>query len=413
MPRRAAVLLLLVWLPVLAFSSPEWPRWRGPNGDGVSPESDWNPRALEGGAKVLWKADVGAGYSDVVIQDGRLYTMGGIEDGTVFACLDASSGRPVWRTRLEGYQEPRSTPVVDGDRVYGLLTDGTLACLKTADGAIAWKKSLAVDFGAKAGMHGWASSPVVWGSLLVLNVNDSGIALDKRTGEPAWASEPGALEGVSSGYYATPVPGSWTGKPCLLLMGLRSLKAVEPATGEVLWRYGHFGSDTSADPIFSGNEVFFCHGDRAVLLDVSGESPREAWSNEDLRTYVSGPVAVGGYLYGSDWNQPVGSPNNWYLLAKPGWPLRCMEWKTGHVRWEKPMEQLSLTAAGGRLILLEADGMLHVAEASPDGYRELSSADALAGEKRPRRFAAPPVLFGGRLYCRNFAGDLVCIDVSR
>jgi hypothetical protein len=55
--------------------------------------------------------------------------------------------------------------------------------------------------------------------------------------------------------------------------------------------------------------------------------------------------------------------------------------------------------------------VLHIVEASPAGYRELSSADVLGGANRPRQFAVPPVLCGGRIYCRNYAGDLVCIDV--
>jgi outer membrane protein assembly factor BamB len=412
MTRRTAVLLLLSVLPALAFAGPDWPRWRGANGGGISTEAGWNPRALEGGAKVLWKADVGAGYSDVVIQDGRLYTIGGIEDGTVFTCLDAASGRPVWQRRFDRYQEPQSTPVVDGDRVYGLFKDGTLVCLGTADGTVAWRKSLSGDLGAKAGVYGWASSPVVLGSLLVLNVNDSGVALDKRSGETVWASEPGMLEGRLAGYYATPIRGTWAGKPCVILLGLRSLMAVEPSTGEILWRCLHFGIDPVADPIVSGSEVFFSHVEFAAVLDTAGESPVEVWKNDGLLSGTSGPVLVGGYLFGSHWNRQVKS-NDWSALVKSDWPLRCVEWKTGRVMWEKPFRQISLTAAGGRLILLENDGTLHVAEASPDGYRELSRADALAGERRPRRFAVPPVLCDGRLYCRNFAGEVVCIDMMK
>ncbi|MCX6374901.1 MAG: hypothetical protein NTU88_02465 [Armatimonadetes bacterium] len=92
-----------------------------------------------------------------------------------------------------------------------------------------------------------------------------------------------------------------------------------------------------------------------------------------------------------------------------------MEFATGKVMWDsdKRMQFTSSCAADGKLILLELNGTLHIAEVSPNAYHEIWSADVLAGAKRPRRFAVPPVLCGGRIYCRNYAGDLVCIDVSK
>jgi hypothetical protein len=74
---------------------------------------------------------------------------------------------------------------------------------------------------------------------------------------------------------------------------------------------------------------------------------------------------------------------------------------------------ISLMAADGKLIILEADGTLRIAEATPTGYKEISSGDVLEGERKLRQFWTPPVLCNGKIYCRNFAGDLVCIDVSK
>jgi outer membrane protein assembly factor BamB len=77
------------------------------------------------------------------------------------------------------------------------------------------------------------------------------------------------------------------------------------------------------------------------------------------------------------------------------------------------MKTVSVTGAGGKLLLLGLDRTLRIAEASTDAYRELSSADVLAAASKPRLFVTPPVLCAGRIYCRNYAGDLVCIDVSK
>ena len=105
----------------------------------------------------------------------------------------------------------------------------------------------------------------------------------------------------------------------------------------------------------------------------------------------------------------------WSTYAETVVPIRCVELATGKVMWEsaQKMQFTSVCCAAGKLILLELGGTLHIVEASPVEYREISSADVLGGADRPRRFAVPPVLCGGRIYCRNYAGDLVCIDVSK
>jgi hypothetical protein len=77
------------------------------------------------------------------------------------------------------------------------------------------------------------------------------------------------------------------------------------------------------------------------------------------------------------------------------------------------MKMASLTAADEKLIILEEDGTLHIAEAAPSAYQEISSGDVHEGEDKKRKFYTPPVLCNGKIYCRNFYGDLVCIDVSK
>ena len=93
----ALLFSLLVLCPAAFGQSPSWPRWRGPNGDGISAKPAGTPKALKGGAKVAWKVDIGFGYSDVVIEDGRLYTMGLVKGKWTFHCLDAASGKQIWQ----------------------------------------------------------------------------------------------------------------------------------------------------------------------------------------------------------------------------------------------------------------------------------------------------------------------------
>ncbi len=97
MPLSSTVLLLAIASTAASQQTPEWPQWRGPNGDGTSSETGWNPMALQGGAKILWKTNVGYGYGTAIIKAGRLYTMAGAsKDGVRFWCLDAATGTRIW-----------------------------------------------------------------------------------------------------------------------------------------------------------------------------------------------------------------------------------------------------------------------------------------------------------------------------
>jgi outer membrane protein assembly factor BamB len=164
-----------------------WPQWRGPNGDGVSTESGWNPTALNGGAKILWNVDVGPGFSNIAIKDNCLYALGydAKANTLLFWCLDAATGNTIWKKSLNVPGQPESTPVVDGDRVYGLGWDGTLFCLQAANSRLVWQKNLVKDFNADDADYRWATSPVVEGDLILLNATASGLALNKLTGDLA------------------------------------------------------------------------------------------------------------------------------------------------------------------------------------------------------------------------------------
>jgi len=118
-------------------------------------------------------------------------------------------------------------------------------------------------------------------------------------------------------------------------------------------------------------------------------------------------------LFGTHCPNSLTNSSTWGAFAQDGWPLRCIEWKTGSVMWEKKMKHATLMAADDKLFILEIDGTLRIANATASSYEELSSADVLEGANKSRIFASPPVLYRGRVYCRNFAGDLVCIDMRK
>jgi len=393
----------------------DWPQWRGTNGNGVSLETGWDPKALEGGAKVLWTADVGPGYSNIAISSGRLYTTGSADfNHMVVACRDAATGTVIWQKTLEAYadyDDPMSTPSVDGDRVYVAGRNGQINCLRTADGSAMWQKTFGmfgkVDIRTASLGYGMAGSPVVDGALLLIDTNRSGVALEKMTGKLAWDS--GLISGCK--VYASPVAFDLDGKRAALFVGPKELTIVETATGKAIWSFAHSESaELVRDPIAEGNLVCFAAAGNYTVVDQSGS--RVLWSNDSLRGGTATPVLVGGYLYGPRWNRDVESWD-WHPAQREEWLFQCVDLKTGEAAWKTPLRYVSLMSAGGKLIMLDLNGILTIAEATPKAFTPISRADVLAGANRPRLFPTPPVLCDGRIYCRNYAGDLICIDVSK
>src|SRR5262245_10999944 len=105
--RPAAVLLLLAAPAVAA----DWPGWRGPRHDGVSTETGWRDTWPAGGPPVAWRANVGTGFSAVAVSGGRVYTLGNVDDADTVVCLDAATGKPVWK---HTYPAPRDPNMFEG-----------------------------------------------------------------------------------------------------------------------------------------------------------------------------------------------------------------------------------------------------------------------------------------------------------
>ena len=417
----AAALTVAALLVLCAF---DWPRWRGPDGNGVSKETEWNPTVLSKG-RLLWKTSVGRGYSNIAVLNGRIYGVG-VHASTLQAfCLDAETGRVIWTHEEDGLSMPvevNATPTVDADGVYLLDTEGTILSLNPGDGTLQWKKDLLADFGGVAPEYGFSSSPVVVGDLLVLTYNTSGIALNRKTGAKAWLSEKPALPsntapcGRMGIAYSTPVVYEKKGKKYAVVCSWKGIHSVEAATGNVLWKYDWrevYKVAQIADPIYFDDRLFIVqywgqgYEDLgAALLDVGGKTPRVLWRENSTCSNTSSPVMIGGNFYvcwrGTD-----------YYVSPAAGSLRCLDGATGAMLWEEPLDKrpISMTAADGKLIILSDKGLLYIAEASPKGYKEISRYDVKAGAKTFRQFFTPPVLCNGRLYVKDSMGEIRCLDL--
>lgn len=374
--------------------SDDWYTWRGPSANGISDETGWNPTA----AKKIWTKELGVGYSTVSVKGNKLYTMGHAEGVDTIYCLDARTGDKIWNytypCETGKYKGPRATPVVDGADLYTVSRAGNVICLDAASGKVKWETDVLDKTGNENIRWGIASSAVIEGDLLLLNVGDAGVALDKNSGKIEWKSK-----GKHS--YATPVVFDHEGTRCAAIFSAPGLQIVEAETGKKVDSYEWVTKYdiNGADPLFIGDKIFISSGyqNGAALLDFSSGDLNVVWTNEIMQNQFSSSVYIDGYLYGVDG------------LAKKKGYLRCISAKDGSEVWNMPIGFGSLMAADGKLIALGEDGTLYIAEATPKGYNELAKTET----GLEKLCWTPPVLANGIIYCRNDMGTLVAINVGK
>lgn len=402
-PARAGFLLGAV-VGNLALTGADWPRYRGPNQDGIALEKDWLGAWPGGQPKQLWKGNVGVGFSSVAVVGNRVYTLGhdGAKEGQDrIVCLDATTGRELWRKEYPQklhakYYEggTSSTPTVEAGRVYTLSKFGQAFCLEAETGREIWARDLVADLGLKVPEWGFSGSPHLEGDLVVFNVGDFGAALDRATGRDVWKSGPGAAG------YGTPVPFQHAGRRALAIFAAKSVVAIDPASGRELWR---FPWETqydvnAADPVIQGDLMYlstgYGKGGAGVKLEPSG--PRQLWFNKEIRAQMASPILMGDQVYGVDGSGGEAST------------LKCLDLKTGALKWASPKAETGVLAAAadGKLIWVTGKGELVVVRANPEKYEEIARAQVTSG-----KIWAAPVLANGRLYVRNWKGDLVCVDL--
>lgn len=401
-----AGVLVLAAAPRGADGQQEWPGFRGVDGAAVATIAlDVSTLAPE----VMWRVEIGSGYSGVAVADRRALTM--IEDdGQFMLALDADTGAELWRRRIaEAYpghdgswDGPIATPVIRDGVVVGLEPWGRLFALDVVDGEPMWSVHLADDLGAPPPIYGFGGSPTVVGDTLIVSAGGPAgtvIGFDLRTGEQRWkvGTEPAAAQ--------SPVVTTLAGRDLVVAAGASSIFGIDPATGRVVLEYTHGGrGNRGADelvPIAAGDDRLFLHhsfDSSQVITVVPGplESGDEGligerlWEERNIRSTYVPAVYHDGYIYG-------------YNLRI----LVCVDVSTGEVMWRSraPGDGFP-TIVDGHLMVLTKDGTLHLARAAPDGYDELVSApifDALTW--------TPPSVAYGDVFARSRT-EIVRIDLN-
>jgi outer membrane protein assembly factor BamB len=392
-----------------SLSAADWPQFLGPTRNGASAETGLAASWPDRGPPVVWEREVGEGYSAPVVSDGTLILLHRVGDEELVEALDAGTGKPRWkfaygtqyRDPLGKGDGPRSTPLVASGKVYTLGAEGALHCLDLKDGTKVWKKALAEDYTMRPSYFGVGTSPILEGDLLLINVGARGagiVAFDKATGKEVWK----ATDDEAS--YSSPAAATIGGARHVFFLTRTGLVDLDPKDGKVRfskrWRSRMDASVNAATPLVIGDQVFLSasYGTGAVLLRVGKDGAEEVWKGDgSLSSHYNTPVQTDGYLYGIDGRQEQGAR------------LRCVELKTGRVKWEKErFGCASMILADGQIIALTEGGNLVLIDATPEGYREKARAAVL--KDGPCR--AEIALAGGRLYGRD-GKRLVCWSVKK
>jgi hypothetical protein len=404
--------LFLAASPGRPTRADDWPCWRGPRGDGISRETGLLKEWPSGGPAQLWKAELSGGFSSVAVADGRLFTQTKEKNQEVVVCLDAATGKDLWRYRYDcdyaayptftggampqSRTGPRATPTVEGDRVYTLGATGTLLCLEARTGKKLWQQELLKLAGIDCPKHGYNNCPLVVGDRVYVQPGGpqgkSVAALDRKDGAVVWQGLDDPI-GESS-----PVWAEVGATPQVIFFTGTGAVGVAPKDGKLLWRYPWKTQyDLNiATPVYADGKVFVSSNygtGGAVFRLKNGAEPETLWKGRAMQNHFSSSVLYEGHLYGFSEDR-----------------LRCVEFETGKVKWDQTGlgKGSLLVVADGRLIALGDHGQLVFARATPEGYSEISRCQVF---DKDRLTWTVPVLSGGRLFVRH-ENALVALDLS-
>ena len=410
--RFAGLLAAGILVQTSLINAADWSQYRGPGHDAVSAEkilTQWPTNGL----KAVWKTPTATGFSSFTVSQGKAFTVvqRSIDGSNQEVCiaLDADSGKELWVSPVgiakydgggdDGAKEnrggdgPRSTPSVDGDRVYVLSAQQMLFCLEIASGKALWSKDIQKEYGGKMIQWQSATSPLIEGDLVFVNSTAPGkclMAFNKKDGVLAWAAEDDKMT------HATPIAATILDTRQVIFFTQSGLVSVEPATGRVLWRYKFpYNVSTAASPVVGG-DIVYCSagygvGAGAAKIAKSGTTftATELWRKPNkVISHWSTPLYYEGHLYGLISFKEFGKGH-----------LKCIDIATGNEVWSKEgFGPGGLILANGHLLVLNDQGELVLVKADAAAYNEISRFKAVDG-----KCWSSPALSNGRIYVRSTA----------
>ncbi len=397
---------LAIFLPWLAWTAGahDWPEFRGPTGQGLSPAKDV-PLNWSATSNVVWKAAIpGSGWSSPVLVGGRLYlttaqsTPGAKGLVLTTLCLNAKDGKTIWSTpvfnpedgaslhRKNGYASP--TPLIRDGHLYVHFGHLGTACLDL-NGQVIWRQN-SIRYPS---VHGNGGSPVVAGNLLVFSCDGFTdpvvVALDRKSGAVVWKTPRGNESIPKKFAFSTPLVITNAGRAELISPGAGGTYAYDPSTGRPLWRVSTgTGFSVVPRPVFA-HGLIFVNTDydfpKLYAIRPGGEgdvpSTHLQWEIKRGAPSTPSPLVVGDELY---------------FVSDAG-IATCADAKTGEVRWNERLGggfSASPVHAEGRVYFQNEEGVGFVVKAG-------KSFELLAKNELGERTLASYAVDDGALFIRG------------
>ncbi len=423
-----------------------WPRFLGNTFDGVAVEAGfrWTEKP-----KFRWSIRLGDGYGIGSVSGDKFFQLDeatGERNQSVerLRCFDLSTGETIWTSTqsffyqdLLGYENgPRSSPTISGNDVYTMGATGKLTRRNADDGEMVWTVDTNKKYDVVQNFFGVGCSPLLLGDQLIVTVGGSPpedqnvgpgeldrvsangsavVAFDKNTGKEIWKC------GDDLASYSSPRPIDIDGETLVLVFARAGLMAIDPREGEVRWRFDHRASIRDSVnammPVVDGDLVLIseCYEVGSALLKITARSRDVVWRDrparrpreqrlQTLRAHWATPILIDGNLYGCSGRNP------------PDCDFRCVDFKTGDIKWTDPRRiRSSVTRVGDHLLVLEERGILRVIDPNPSELRTVAEWDlGLPDGDRPAigyPCWAAPIVVGNKLILRG-TSKVLCLELA-
>ncbi|MCY1720891.1 PQQ-like beta-propeller repeat protein [Prolixibacteraceae bacterium Z1-6] len=407
---KKSKLTLLMALFSLALTA-QVTQWRGPNRDGQFPETNLMKTWPESGPELVLEVEkIGKGYSSPILCDGVIYTSGMIDTLDYLTSIN-SDGTFNWqiaygRSWNNSFPDTRSTPVIEGDRIYVQSGTGRVACIDKSTGKENWAVEVDKEFEGQYHIWGNSETPLIVDDLVICTPGGQKtavVALNKLTGDLVWKSE--SLGGPRA--YASATIYEFNGHRYILAVTAQHLMALNPKTGELAWSYQYFQPDEwtwqpdgmiwTNTPVFKDNHIFLSMGYnyKAVMLEMDslGTGVTEKFVDHTFDNHHHGVILHDGYLYGSNWQD--NKRGKWV----------CMNWNTGEIMYVAKWDTKgSMVFADGLLYGYNEKGNVGIIKPDPDGFEVVSQFKVTKGAGP---HWAHPYIADGKMLIRH--GDALMV----
>ena len=391
-----------------------WLAYRGADRTGVytGPKLrfDWDKNP----PKQIWKTTIGGGHASVTVGGGRLFTLEQWDEGEAVTAYNLVDGRGLWFHTYEGAFNdasrmggvgPRSTPTLDGNRLYTLGAAGQLFCFDAATGKVIWQKDAFEVFETRNIAFGMCGSPLVAGDRLILTLGlgkFTVVALDKKTGDVIWKTDKAEKQA-----YMSPITATLAGRDQLILGAAREMQGLSLDDGKKLWKFDWrvtYDNNIAQPVVINDDHIFISagYGKGCALLKITDQNgtlnANQIWFNKELKNKFTSSVLHKGHLYGLD---DAGGENAAYLT--------CIEAMTGQLKWrgDENYGHGQVLLADGHLIIQCENGDLALARAKPDAHELIARIPSLDG-----RTWNNPALTDGRLFVRHESA-MACYNLRK